>query len=418
MLKKVLSLLLVLTLTLIPMTAYAAQTYVDQGFYGYEQSSSTSGFRQQTTTGEGDVLNPVLSVVIPMNLDFVIDPFGLDENGIDWQVSQTDMYALNYMNTNVLVDVALTAVATNGAQFVQSSNELDKTIDGRDSKKLVFGIVGATTGNVVLSTSGLDGTYWHGTKGVANIPVLTTTGITHATPSPYDPIETASMATVAYPTPGILAHKAFTYEAVPQLLDIFATTASAPTVYSAHIELALDKATGGNAANDPRQPQKNLDTAKGVSSFMFYADLNTQAHWTKGDVTVTGVYTLLPYKDSEFKKYGKSEDRVGFNVVDMTASGTGTVDAILAKGVAGALTGLSRAAVVADPLLIKLSNASGDVSTLKFGNTEYAKGTDWTYNVGTQILTVKRITGLATAVMTVTMANNDTYSINFSGVTD
>jgi hypothetical protein len=359
-----------------------------------------------------------------MTLNFELDPYKLEresDGGVPWQVIKTDMYAMNFMRTNVIIDLALTATGAD-IEFVSTSSELNKVEPGRATHALLFGVVGAedvdfspvdpdnlgsggtyfvfdqsytrpvwgtnnpyieveiepateaqiivteavmgtrfvtganaTPGHTASATNGNANVWYredwvdyadivnggvgqidYGTQAIttygtygswgafydyviaggydepyeitpAEYVTVSTPAVTERTLNPkwdLKPTYTDATTGVTYPTEAIFSRAAFDYgkkgdDTFADRIDYF--TLNDDGEYAANIQFALATATGGNEANDPRLPQAGLAADnKGISSFMFYADLNSQAMWQQATIEVEGIYTLYPCMDEEF----------------------------------------------------------------------------------------------------------------------
>jgi hypothetical protein len=401
-LMKPLTLLLVLALAIVPMTAYASDAP-----FGFEDDTNSADYRTRTVTGKNTTLNPVMSVIVPLSLDFILDPFSLDLNSdLEWQVAKTDMYVVNYMPANVVVDVEITATAADDVKFVDTADELDKNSTGAAEKAILFGVIGANDATLTEGT-----TMILGTEGVDH-NLYTTSGV-----DPINDRETADPVSVVYPvaSEAIFSLKdAFEYVEEDGLISYFPAAENGEETKT-KIRFALEKAYGGNAANDPELPQVSLaENNKGISSFMFYADLNTQAPWADGDITVSGKYRLWPLPDNEFVDptlEWKGDETVGLNVSPSAAAVTPDIT-IAAGGNSGSTT-IARSKYPDPGLFVLLQDKPASITEVKGGSTVYDPDTEYSYNPSTGILNITRA-GANSPSTVVIQGGGNTYTLTLT----
>jgi hypothetical protein len=210
--------------------------------------------------GDSTVNDVIVDVSLPMDLNFAIDPLDLDDKA--GQVTQANYYAVNKTGVPVIVDVDVTAAPKAGVTLVSDPTTLDKAypaVGATVAKNAYFGVLGATSV----------------ARGVLN----------------YSNIPGAAAVTYTKDTAGTL--------------NVFN-----PQSKKASLRFALAAATGND---DKTATQSILATDdKGVASYTLYAELNTYADWTAGDLSVAGVYTLVPVLVADVPA---PEDIVGLNVV-------------------------------------------------------------------------------------------------------
>jgi hypothetical protein len=199
-------------------------------------------------TGENDVTEMVINVIVPANLNFSFDPLELNAEGGS-QVLPHNFFFINKTGAPVNVSLNLNAVLSDGTELVGDPAALAKDDASVTDKRLFFAMLGADT--LTAGDLSFSNTAQHNADGV------------------YDPLEDTL---------------------VP--FD--------PVSKKAGISFAL-------AAASESFPDGGYDTLaagdKGVGAFQFYAEVNTYAPWAKGDVSVTGYYSLTPLREPTYARY-------------------------------------------------------------------------------------------------------------------
>jgi hypothetical protein len=85
-------------------------------------------------------------VVIPLNLNFTIDPFEISTVGGN-QIAPAEYRFINQSNVPVLVSLDIRAVLGDGMRFVDSPWQIDKTDTDPTAKYMFFAIINA--GNLI-----------------------------------------------------------------------------------------------------------------------------------------------------------------------------------------------------------------------------------------------------------------------------
>jgi hypothetical protein len=209
-------------------------------------AASVLGTQTGVLTGENDVANAIISVVVPENLDFTLDPLELRSDGGN-QVAPVDYFFINKSGAPVKVTLDLAVSLAEGVSLVDDPSVLGKDDDTATDKKLFFAISGADA--LEEGDLSFDKTSGHSAKG--------------------------------------------TYSAAKDTLVPFdAATGKASVVF------ALDEAGASGSEPGALAPE-----GKGVGAFQFYGELNTYAMWDDGDVKVSGTYSLTPLRGSTYEGY-------------------------------------------------------------------------------------------------------------------
>ena len=251
-------------------------------------SGGVSGTQSGILVGENNVINPVISVVVPTNLNFTLDPLELESSGN--QISPANYFFINKTEAPVRITLNIEVILNNGASFVDDPTQLEKDNDAVKDKKLFFGILGADS----FQERGFD--YDLGSSGSSYQGVY---DVSKDTFIPFDPVsKTASIAFALAPAvKGPLP--AETMEPVP-LLDengfIIMDEEGNPVMGNAKGSLPPD--------------------SKSIALFQFYAEMNTYAPWEDGDVEVSASYVITPLRSSTYEGY--------FNNGRFTLGGWGT----------------------------------------------------------------------------------------------
>ncbi len=240
--KTLAALLAVLVLVIsLPITAFADQT-------------------TNTITGDSTVDDVTPSVVVPMNLDFALDP--LELNVISGsQVATTDYFFINKTKTPVKVAVDLTLSTTSSSVTVigdpSTLSPYDTEVTTKDIYFAALGATGITGGAISFTT-----------------------------------------------TSGSITAKG-TYSSTSAALAAFNTTDK-----KASLAFALDKATDTDTTGAALAINN-----KGVAAFQFYAKMNTYADWKDGDISIGGAYTLTALSATTYKNYTDNSSYItdGFN---------------------------------------------------------------------------------------------------------
>jgi hypothetical protein len=245
--------------------------------------SVTAGV-QPPIDGDGKILDPMVEVAVPTNLDFHINPFRISApddmvfarlvNGRT-QVSAPDFIIINLTETTpVKVSLALEVKLATGITLVDT---VDTTAT---SGEVSFGLLGATLIPIPNGTS------------VDQALVMA------ATPGDFDGIR----------------YDVATLGAIPvAIADRKAT-----------IEFALnnlENGTDGDLAQD------------NIASFTFMGALNTGYVWQENDISVSGIFTFTPMDSDDYEELDYSDGSlVGVNqlpgVPNVTPTGFGTFPTI------------------------------------------------------------------------------------------
>jgi hypothetical protein len=185
------------------------------------------------------VQQPIVSVVVPTDLDFQLNPYKIGTPAPTSQVSDISFELINKSDVEIITEYWLNIVNAEDVSIEADATNIEGTLDQTD-KTAVFGVIAAT------ALGGTDTVF-------ANT-------------------EFGSSTTVTYN-----AAKAGT----TVLSDV--ATGKLKTGF------LLGRATGSSA------PDTLAGSNRGLGAFKFYAKLETYADWQDGDITVNGVYKLQPY---------------------------------------------------------------------------------------------------------------------------
>ncbi len=225
-------------------------------------ASVFAGSQEGDLSGTSEVEDVVMNVLVPANLNFALDPLGLDATGAN-QISTQDFFFLNQSFAPVKVDVAITASTSGGAVLVSTDSAIKKDDVTVTDKKIYFGALGGT-----------------GVTGGAIATGTTYSAIFGSTTGPAIEYSTVSSAAGT--------------------LSAFAPSASG-TTGAALISFALDEAIESTVTAGAIQSLAADNN--GVAGFQFYAAMNTYADWAANDVTVSGTYTLTALRDSTYDAF-------------------------------------------------------------------------------------------------------------------
>ena len=114
-------------LTLMLIAAFPAAAFAESG----------------TITGDSTVDNVTVNVILPTNLNFALDPLGLDTTGEN-QIATQDFFFVNQTFAPVKVSVAISAATSGGAVLVTTTGGLKLDDTSVTAKNLYFGALGAT----------------------------------------------------------------------------------------------------------------------------------------------------------------------------------------------------------------------------------------------------------------------------------
>jgi hypothetical protein len=206
-------------------------------------AGSALGSQSGVITGEGGVADTVISVIVPVNLDFTLDPLEIEAEGGNQIVPANYMF-INYTGAPVKVSLDIEARLKGGASLADGPGEISKDDPSATDKKLYFAILGADS--LEQSGEGPDAF-----KGV--------------------------------------------YDAKKDTLVPFSAETNTASV---HFVLAPATESAPGAGYDTL-----AEGGMGVAAFQFYANLNTYAAWRDGDVEIHAVYTLTPLRKPAYESY-------------------------------------------------------------------------------------------------------------------
>ena len=229
-----------------------------------------------TISGDSTVDNVVMNVILPTNLNFALDPLGLDTTGDDNQIATQDFFFVNQTLAPVKISVEIAAETSGGAVLVSDPSTLSKDDTSVTDKELFFGALGA---------SGVTGT------------AITATGAALVTE---EAITTYSDIADIYGSSNPPQAEYTTASAVADTLVSF-TPGTGGATGSAVIAFALNKAV--ESETTPGAVDSLATDNKGVAAFQFYSELNTYADWKANDITVSGAYTLTPLRTTTYDNY-------------------------------------------------------------------------------------------------------------------
>jgi len=200
------------------------------------------GVQSGVLVGENNVADMIISVIVPTNLNFTLDPFEIEAEGGN-QIVHADYFFINQTNAPVRVSLDITVGLGEGVNLVSDPSWLDRDELLSTDKYIFFAILGADE----------------------LLPGET---------DPEDPYADGLPRGV--------------YDAGKDTLipfDVEGKDASVVFVLGAGSE-GLDE-------------DENEDD-KTIGAFQFYAELNTYANWAAGDVSVSGTYTIAPLRRSTY----------------------------------------------------------------------------------------------------------------------
>ena len=342
---------------------------------------ATSGNTGSTGTIEGDstVDSPTLNMVLPMNLNFELNPLELGSGNVPGNQIKTTSYIIaNKTLAPVLASFEIKATGKSDVTFLNSPGTLKQSDTSVRDKHIFFGALGAKD---VTSAPNFDGS-------------TASPGFTYATE---DPAPTAADVFVPF---------------VPDEDD--------DKLADGTITFALGAATENAFA----------DNNKGVAAFQFYAQLNTYAEWAESDVTVVGAWTLTALRTSDYGNIVTADH--GLNQLKGEAvepepepepdpEPDPENEVKFATGVTTASIEYTRGAklntVVAPDfhyrVFIEDKPASiTSVTVNAASSTVYTAGTDYSYDAGTGVLTIRRV-GNSNASIAI-VAGATTYTLAFA----
>lgn len=215
----------------------------------------------QTVTGESSAVQPIISVELPGDLTFAINPLRLDANDDgtkDEQIVATSYGIVNYSNVPVLVNAKTKAVAANNTN-----------------------LLGTATVNYDANTDEL--TSAAGTKDVLLI---------QAFPSATDGVAWSNDAVTV---------KA---QELKKIADADGAKAKGGLILSGSENDVNFKLNAVSANGEP--------AADGVSGFTFAGAVNPNATFDDGDITVSTTFTLTTLTEDQYKNgYKTSTDLTG-----------------------------------------------------------------------------------------------------------
>ena len=230
-------------------------------------------------TGDSTVIDVPVNVVLPTNLDFALDPLGIDS--ADNQISSPDFIMANQTLAPVKVEIEITANVVGETTLVDDPSVLARDDDEVTAKNIFFAAMGATD----VSAGSI---YTIAEDVVAPTAIATAPGI-------YDYSETATRA-------------------------VFDPVGDGKTSGSAVIGFVLDRAVA-SATEGAIQSMAADD--KGVAMFRFYGELNTYADWQDGDIDVEATINLTPLRTSTYGNLTDAVDGVliaeGVNQIELVA---------------------------------------------------------------------------------------------------
>ena len=218
-----------------------------------------------TIVGGSTVVNSYLNVILPLSLDFGIDPLGIGDVIEDGQITSMNYHVANKSNAPVKVTFTITAEGRSDVELVSSAAELNNDVAHSGTKHAFFAAVGASA----LTASPTD-----------IVPTFSGVGSTRNGEWIYD----TSVVGTTIPFPA----------------------SASGSDQGVEMSFVLAPATGNPlnslAANN-----------KGLSAFSFYGQVDTYAKWIDNDLTVVGVYQLQGLKTSDYAT--ESARSVGLNVL-------------------------------------------------------------------------------------------------------
>lgn len=215
-----------------------------------------------TIGGGSEIVDVTLNVLLPTNLNFSLDPFGVEseENQVD---PTTDYFFVNQTFAPVKVELGITANLSGSAVLVGSESDVSPDDPTAILKKIYFAALGAkeTTGESIYVVD----------------EDTTSSAVFTSTSAVYD--YTSAAAT-----------------RVP-----FAPSGDGTASGSAVIAFALGAAEESTVTDGAVSALADNDA--GVAAFQFYAAMNTYAEWADDDIKVSGAYTLTPLRTTTYTGY-------------------------------------------------------------------------------------------------------------------
>lgn len=208
-----------------------------------------------TLEGDSTVTPIILNVVVPTNLDFALDP--LQKTGGSTQISKKTYALINKSDFDVAAMFYLTATPANGVTLTKVSGDIESDPTVTD-KKLLFGVIGA---------SGITGSDTD----------FESEGFETNTTATFDPSKTETIV-----------------------------VADTDADNKFRFAFALKK------LSDATPDSEVLATANaGLAAFQFYGLIEAYADWKAGDITVSGIYRLLPLAPADFTTVTGSDPTKG-----------------------------------------------------------------------------------------------------------
>lgn len=309
--------------------------------------------------GESTVKNAIINVVLPLDIDFAINPLQIGDVTTGSQVTTVDYRIVNKSNAPVLVNFDLEATLGTGVNFVDNKSSLTPDLLVGATKDAYFAVLGASA-----------------------VAVAENDGLTFADPS--------GGATFSYdPT---LAGTLVPFDA---------------TDAEANLKILLGAATG--------EPVDTLATANaGVSSFQFYAELNTYAGWVANDIKIEGSYNLQGIKASDYTApSADTEGKIyaGLNIMKSTSADPDPENDV--KFAVGTTTGsLSIARSGFTSYKVFIADKPASITSVTNTATSYTleASTHYAYDSATGVLTMKILPSSATAGFAI-VAGSTTYTL-------
>ncbi len=366
---KALALLLVLALAAMPMSAFAAG----------EGETTIGG-----SSGEEDYL---VNVVLPMSLNYYINRLSFG-SGIN-QVTNVDFPVINKSGVPVAVDVTVTTQDTNDdddpdtVTLVTSLDDLQQERNQADSKdkKVLFGILGASD--------------------VGEDPIA------------FDTEFASSGDYFDYPLDAVDV-------TVDDIIDssTFRMFTYGEDDPGAMIQIVLDAATGND---NPMATQSVIaEDDKGVSSFTFFAALNTFADWEEGDLDVKGVFDVTALNSSFYDKEAEDFVEGGLNILPAGEDDGGDDDNEVAQNgesamVTQTLTGWVNGSSAVE-FKFKTPPNTQPTSVERQDVAYTYTSAQYSYNTTTGVFQLKQLPSTAKEGIEVLVifANNVTYTLNIT----
>lgn len=335
-------------------------------------------------SGGSTVENVLIRVVVPTNLNFALDPLGLNVTG-NSQVVTADYFFVNQTFAPVKVKLDLTATLTNDAELVATTSAITGLDDDSVTDKLIyFGALGAEdlTGSAIV-----------------------------ATPAGVEAI-TGSAAYTNYfggddPPAGLYPTN------VSDTLVPFVPSAD-NTTGSAVIGFALGAAKESSTTSGALDALADDDA--GVAAFQFYAQLNTYAEWEAGDIAVSGSYTLVPLRGETYNTY--AGESFGLNQIEMASAAPEEPAPVGFIGEVDPTVKSINVASISDPQLTIAFNF-GDKTLSRINMQSGTQLAADQYTVGSNNITFSTtrttsIKGISTTMYyTIVLSDTTEYRINF-----